>query len=118
MTKAYGQQHGQQNQTLLLLLAFMGRTEQLRKQLAVAVLIALRPFVTTWFGVFRERRYVLITLEPGTLQNRSHPQPVTVYFGKGKLISKEREIFPFFNKSFQVSCDVINNRANSRLYST
>lgn len=101
----------------MLLLAFMSIAQQLRKQLPVAVQIALRLSVTTWFGAFREPRYVLITLEPGTVQQRSHPQPVAVYLGKGKLLSKEREIFPFFNKSFQVSCDVINNRENSRLYS-
>lgn len=95
MTKAHGQQHGQQNQVLLLLLAFMGIAQQLRKQLPVPVQIALRLLVTTWFVAFSEPRYVLITLEPGTLQHHSHPKPVAVYLGRGKLISKEREIFPF-----------------------
>lgn len=67
--------------------------------------------------LLKEPRYVLITLEVGTLLHRSHTQPVAVYLGRGKLLAKEREIFPFFNKSFQVSCDVINNPANSQLYS-
>lgn len=35
-------------------------------------------------------------------------QPAAVYLGKAKSVSEGRELFPSFNKSFQVSCDVIN----------
>lgn len=79
---------------------------------------SLSKFILMLGGALNEPRYVLITLEVGTLFSAtySHIQPVAVYLGRGKLLLK-KEIFPFFNKSFQVSCDGINNPANSRLYS-
>lgn len=39
-------------------------------------------------------------------------QTATVYLGKVKSVSEARELFPSFNKSFQLSCDVINKWGN------